>query len=105
MVLTSSSFCRLSTNQIRPPGEGQFDPILGNQIGCVLQMLSFFLSHRHIPERLARVCNGIGHLLSPHTVTEHQLYEWIVNKEVTVQIDAKIQGGSWYMVGAHYILE
>lgn len=68
-------------------------------------MLSFFSSSRHIPERLARVCNGIGHLLFPHTVTEPQLYEQIVNKEVTVQIDAKIQGGSWYMVGAHYVLE
>lgn len=41
----------------------------------------------------------------PQTVAEHQLYGWIVNQEVTVQIDAKIQGGSWYMVGAHYTLE
>lgn len=52
------------------------------------------------------MCNGIGHLLLfPQTVAEHQLYEWIVNQEVTVQIDAKIQGGSWYMVGVHYTLE
>lgn len=66
---------------------------------------AFFLSYRHIPERLARMCNGIGHLLFPQTVAEHQLYEWIVNQEVAVQIDAKIRGNSWYMVGAHYMLE
>lgn len=32
VVLTSSSFCWLSTNEIRPPEEGQFDHVLGNQI-------------------------------------------------------------------------
>lgn len=66
--------------------------------------VSFFLSHRHIPGRLARLQWNWPSPVS-HTGTEHQLCEWIVNKEVTVQIDAKIQGGSWSMVGAHYILE
>ncbi|KAF6327546.1 hypothetical protein mRhiFer1_008262 [Rhinolophus ferrumequinum] len=35
---------------------------------------------QHIPERIARGCNGIGHILVPQTVAEHQLCEWDVEK-------------------------
>lgn len=82
VVLTSRSFCWFSTNQIKPSEEAQFDRILRNQFDMFIRCFSFFASSRHIPERIARGCNGIGHILVPQTVAEHQLCEWDVEKRM-----------------------
>lgn len=43
-------------------------------------MLFFVCIIQHIPERIARGCNGISHILVPQTVAEHQLCEWDMEK-------------------------